>query len=177
MASELKPSSLDFGTLIAFVAPGFVAFHGLSYQVPTVKAWIDGAMVKEQSLGIFLFVLLASLSLGLVVSGVRALAIDHLLRWSIWGKFAVDRPSIDWSKIKEEHLPTLVVLRDGYFRHYQFYSNMMVAIVFWVFAWVNFPSSFPGRRWLFVSVIVVSLLLSARDSLNRYVTHVNKIGK
>jgi type II secretory pathway component PulF len=83
MATDLKPSDLDYGIIIAFVAPGFVAFHAASYQLPTAKAWMAAASDKEQSVGVFLFVLLASLCGGLIVSGVRALVIDNLLKSSV----------------------------------------------------------------------------------------------
>ena len=62
MSSELKPAGLEFGTIIAIVAPGFLAFHALSYHMTAAKAWLDAATTKDQSVGVFLIVLLASIS-------------------------------------------------------------------------------------------------------------------
>jgi hypothetical protein len=79
MSSEIKTSSLDFGTVIAFVTPGFIGLYALSYHVPTARSWLDAATNKEQSVGVFLMVLLASIAIGLVISGMPQLVIDNLL--------------------------------------------------------------------------------------------------
>jgi hypothetical protein len=176
MASELKPSSLDFGVVIAFVAPGFVAFKAASYHMPTARAWMDAASNKEQSVGVFLFVLLASLSMGLVVSGVRALAIDNLLRSPrILGRFVVPQITFDWAQVDDKKLSILLTLRDSYFRHYQFYSNTLVALVFWTFsrAFATGPS-LPWQQWALIGTGIIALLLSARDSFLRYSDSVNR---
>lgn len=176
MASDLKPSSLDFGVVIAFVAPGFVAFQAASYHMPTARAWMAAASEKEQSVGVFLFVLLASLSMGLVVSGVRALAIDNLLRFRhLLRRLVVPELTLDWSKVDDKRLLVLVTIRDAHYRHYQFYSNTLVALLFWAFsrAFASEPS-LPWQHWALITAAVVALLLSARDSLLRYVTAVHQ---
>src|SRR5437016_9037600 len=107
MSSEIKTSSLEFGTVIAFVAPGFVGFYAVSYHVPTARAWLDAASNKEQSVGVFLLVLLASIAIGLIVSGVRQLVIDRILcsRWL--GNYALPKLNLDWSKIDDKNLTVL----------------------------------------------------------------------
>jgi hypothetical protein len=177
MATDLKPSSLDFGVVIAFLAPGFVAFHGASYHAPTARAWMAAAAEKEQSVGVFLFVLLASLSIGLVVSGVRALTIDKLLRLRHLPKRLVVPPlSLDWSKVDEKRLSVLLTIRDAHYRHYQFYSNTLVALLLWACA--RACAAGPGllwQHWTLIAAAVVALLLSARESLLRYVTGVQQV--
>lgn len=176
MAADLKPSNLDFGVLIAFVAPGFVALQGGSYHVPTARAWMAAAIEKEQGVGVFLFVLLASLSLGLVVSGVRALAIDNLLRFRwLLRRLVVPGLSLDWSKVDDKKLPVLLVIRDGYFRHYQFYSNTLVALLLWTLS--HAFSTEPSMSWQYRALIaaaLLALLFSARESLLRYVNGVHE---
>src|SRR3972149_36386 len=100
----------------------------------------------DQSVGVFLFVLLASLSLGLIVSGVRALVIDRLLfsPGILQGK-SVPEYTIDWAKVDDKKLSVLVIIRDNYYRYYQFYSNTFVAIVLWTFA--RFFSTAPSLPW------------------------------
>lgn len=120
MSSEIKTSSLDFGTVIAFVAPGFIGLYALSYHVSTAKTWLDAASNKEQSVGVFLMVLLASIAIGLVISGVRQLVIDSLLCSSRLGRFALPKHSLDWSKITDKNLRLLNAIRDGYYWYYQF---------------------------------------------------------
>lgn len=91
MASDLSVSNLDFGVVIALVAPGFVTFQAVSYHMPTARAWMDAATNREQSVGVFLFVLLASLAIGVVVSGVRALVIDRFLTAPFQGRLRSGR--------------------------------------------------------------------------------------
>jgi len=177
MASDLKLSSIDFGVVIAFVAPGFVAFQAISYHMPTAGAWMSAASERDQSVGVFLFVLLASLSLGLVVSGVRALVIDKLFCWPRlpWG-LSVQHYTIDWSKVDENKLLVLTTIRDNFYRYYQFYSNSVVALVVWALA--RSYSTEPYLSCLQIALIVggiVALLLSSRQSLHLYVTALEKV--
>lgn len=179
MASETKPSGLDLGFVIAFVAPGFVAFLALSYHVPAANAWMDAASKAKQGVGVFLFVLLASLAMGLIVSGVRALSIDKLLRcpWLL-RKFAVPAIAFDWAGLEGKKLPVLLTVRDAYFRHYQFYSNTLVALVLWAVshATSGVASLSCGQR-VVISIGIIALLLSARDSLLGYTRAANQIFK
>lgn len=169
MADDMKPSGLDFGAIIAFVAPGFFAFRAIAYQLPTAAAWLTAAADKEQSVGVFLFVLLASLALGLVVSGIRALLIDAVLGWSVLGRFAVRPYAIKWASVKDGNLVVLVTIRDNFYRYYQFYANAFVALC--MSALARWRSTEPALDKFVLALLVVTLvvlLLSARQSLQRY---------
>src|ERR1035441_9077609 len=155
MDEGLKPPSLDFGVVIAFVAPGFVAFWAAAYHMPLATAWMAAAADKEQNVGVFLFVLLASLSLGLVVSGVRDLVIDNLLRWRFLGKHAVSPLNLDWSKADEKKLILLLAARDNHYRYYQFYSNTLTALIFWAVARALAES--PRLSWHYWVLIIRAL--------------------
>lgn len=179
MAEDLKASNLDYGVIIAFVAPGFVAFHAASYQLSTAQTWMTAASDKEQSVGVFLFVLLASLSAGLIVSGVRALAIDRLLQCRpVLRRFAVPSYAIDWSKMDDKKLSILITIRDGYYRFYQFYSNTFVAMVFWILC--RYFAAGPRLKWEYWALIgatLFALLFSARDAMIRYANALQQINK
>ena len=166
---------MDFETIIAFVAPGFITFHALSYHMPTARALMDAASNREQSVGVFLFALLASISLGLLVSGVRALTVDNFLRANrVWRGYVVPQMNLDWSKVGHNTLPVLLIIRDGYYRHYQFYSNAFVAMAFWVVARATADGpTLSWLKWVLVASVLPALLLSARFSFVRYVNAVN----
>lgn len=169
MSSEIKTSSLDFGTVIAFVAPGFIGFYAVSYHLSTARAWLDAASNKEQSVGVFLLVLLASIATGLIVSGVRQLIIDRFFCSRHLGRFALQTISLDWSKIDEKNIVVLNTIRDGYYWYYQFYSNTCVALAFLVGARAKAPApALHWWQWLVVCFAVITLLLSARYSFQRY---------
>ena len=168
MSSEIKTSSLDFGTVIAFVAPGFIGFYALSYHVSSARRWLDAASNKEQTVGVFLMVLLASIAIGLVISGVRQLVIDNLLCSSRLRKFALPKHALDWSKVTNEKLPLLNTIRDGYYWYYHFYSNTLVAVLFWIAARLAAGISFRWWQWVVIAFAAIALLTSARFSLQRY---------
>ena len=72
--SEL--SHKNFGLLIAYVLPGFVALWGIGHFLPTVESWITSSQQGAPTIGGFLYVTLASLVAGLTVSAVRWAIID-----------------------------------------------------------------------------------------------------
>jgi hypothetical protein len=178
MAEDLKPSNVDFGVVIAFVAPGFVAFLAVSYHLPTAGAWMAAASHTEQSVGVFLFVLLASLSLGLIVSGVRSLVVDRLLRCHLLGHLAVPNLNLNWSRVDDKNLILLLTIRDNHYRYYQFYANTLVASVLWTLARpLSAAPALPPLFWSLVAGVLVALLLSAREAWLRYVTAVDQVLK
>ena len=136
---------------------------------------MDAASNREQSVGIFLFVLLASLALGVVISGVRALVIDKLLRARLLRSLSVPKLNLDWSKVDEAKLPILIAIRDGHYRYYQFYSNTAVALVLWASTRsVAGGPSLNVYKWGILLVTVVALIESARGSLQGYVRAVGQ---
>ena len=157
MGDQLKATGLDFGTIIAFVAPGFITLLALAYHVPTAQAWITAAGQQEPNVGGFLFALLASLALGIAVSGARSLLLD-------------DRTTvIDWSALDADKLGRLVTLRDNYFRYYQFYANTFLAVILWGTGRLLAQ----GPRLTFVGFVVwvavlAILFASARRQLAEY---------
>ncbi len=178
MASDdVKVSGLDFGVIIAFVAPGFVALQATSYYTSVTQAWMAAASDKDPGVGVFLFVLLGSLSMGLIVSGIRALLIDNLLRSHLLlRRFAIPPNKLDWSKVEEKNLLVLLTIRDGFYRHYQFYANTFVAVLLWSFSHA-FASGLQRQYWALIAAVLCALFLSARSSLRQYVLAVNQVFK
>jgi hypothetical protein len=133
---------------------------------------------KEQGVGVFLFVLLASLSAGLVVSGLRDLVVDAPFRWAFWGKQLVAPLELDWSKVTAENLAILIVVRDNHYRYYQFYSNTAVALVLWFLLHGLSPHpGLPRSMYAFLTVAVILLLWAAKRALSRYVEGVGQLLK
>jgi hypothetical protein len=176
MSEEAKATGLDFGALIAFVAPGFVAFQGLAYHVKIAASWIQAASEKEQNVGVFLFVALASLSIGLAVSGVRALVLDSVLRSRCMCRWRIPESRLNWALIDDVDLQTLVTIRDNFYRYYQFYANTAVALI--LVAAARLVSSQPKvgcmAQFVFWAAFIV-LLLSARQSFDLYVKGINEL--
>jgi hypothetical protein len=173
MADENKAPALDFGALIAFVAPGFVGLFAIAYQLPSVDKLVADASNAEQNVGVFLFGLLASLSVGLGVSGLRSLfvdiAFDFLLEKTGDG---VKNSKIQWKSFELSSLTKLLMLRDNYYRYYQFYSNMAVAMILWAVSRKLSASpdvpQLSGLQWFLIWIGVVLMLLAAGRQLREY---------
>ena len=71
-------SNQNFGLVIAYLLPGFVALWGVSYFSPSVASWIVVSQQDAPTVAGFMYVTLASLAAGVTVSAVRWALIDHL---------------------------------------------------------------------------------------------------
>jgi hypothetical protein len=69
----------SFGLLIAFLLPGMVALFALRYWTDSTARAFDTFLKAEANLGLFLFLLLGALTLGLVISTVRWLFYEVIL--------------------------------------------------------------------------------------------------
>jgi hypothetical protein len=177
MADKSSPS-LSLGQLLAFGAPGFIAFKAVSYYSSTAAAWINSSLEKEQGVGVFLFVALASLALGVIVSGVRSLMIDRFLcDWIVPKRLRLKRPVLDMSKLANaDTRDGYEALNENYFRYYLFYANTVVAFIAVVTARAFSPAvrqSLP--TYPIAIVLVIVLLISARDSLQRFYSAAEKL--
>ncbi|MBX7165946.1 MAG: hypothetical protein K1X74_06315 [Pirellulales bacterium] len=155
----------NFGILIAYVLPGFVALWGLGQFSPTIAAWIAATQPSSPSVGGFLFVLLASLAVGMTVSAVRWLVVDTLLH-----RTGLSAPEWDFSRF-QANLPAFEALVENHYRYYQFYANGFIALALTATAWAAAPAGAAERTaWIWVGVLMLEgvLLASARDTLQKY---------
>jgi hypothetical protein len=155
----------NFGVVIAFILPGFVAVWGLSYLLPTVHAWLKAPHQAGPTVAGFLLITLASLACGLTVSAVRWALIDTLHQAT-----GVEPPKWDFSLL-EEHLQAFQALVEYHYRFYQFYGNMFVAIGFAYRARLVYEGrTFIGGGWSSLGFVLLELVLLAgsRDALQKY---------
>ncbi len=61
-------SNENFGLVIAYVLPGFVALWGVAYFSPTVESWITASQQGAPSVAGFMYVTLASIGTGLTAA-------------------------------------------------------------------------------------------------------------
>jgi ABC-type multidrug transport system fused ATPase/permease subunit len=169
MASPTEEvKSASFGTLIAFVAPGAVAIWGIAQISDTVSMWFGASAQSEASGGGFLFVLLASLAMGVFISGVR-----HQVMVAVFGWFGLRRAqALDESRLRDpDSRAALAQAVEDFFRYHQFYGNMTLAVLVAYIAWLYSVRAWPWDRWgISVGVLISVLLLasSAFQSLKRF---------
>ena len=151
----------NFGLLIAYVLPGFVALWGLSHVSATIAAWLGSSPTDMPTVGGFLYVTLASVGAGLTVSTMRWLVID-----TIHHRTGIPAPDWDFTRLSER-TAAYDVLIEIHYRYYQFYGNSLVAVwLAFVVRWSDVCLSI----WEPVGVMALSpiLWLGSRDTLRKY---------
>jgi hypothetical protein len=159
----------SFGFAIAFLVPGAVGLWGIGQNVPTIREWFGATAESQATAGGFLFVLLASMAVGLVISGLRQEILDRLFFAKV---LKIERPPLDEMKlIRPDVLAAVRFSAESYYRYYQFYANMAFAVTFAYVAWLAHDWGWSwwrvgGLGLLLLSVIV--LIKSSTYSLERY---------
>jgi hypothetical protein len=159
-----KISSRQFGLIVAFLIPGFIGLAGFAQLMPIVGEWLRPANSGDFGIGPTIYALMAATAVGMIISCIRWLTIDHLLLWS-----GIPAPAWDFRQLQNQ-LEALDYLSDNHYRYYQFYANTLVAIL-WTYL-VNRllqTSSLLGFGTdLGVAFLCVVLLLGSRDTLSKY---------
>ena len=159
----------SFGLAIAFLAPGTVGLWGIGQHVPTIREWFGATAQTQATAGGFLFVLLASMAVGLFLSGLRQEILDRLFLGKV---LKIRRPVLDEKKLtRPDVLAAVRFSAENLYRYYQFYANMAFALTFAYVAWLAHdwgwsPWRVVGFGSLLLSIVV--LIMSATYSLKRY---------
>lgn len=156
---------IDFGLIITCILPGCVVLWGLGHIYPPLQAWMSGASMASATVGSFFYVALAAIGTGLTASCVRWLVIDTLHH-----RTGLLPPERNYALLAER-AEAYHLLSENYYKYYQFYANMVVAIVFAYVAWrVGHSFSAEPLGWAeFTSLsLIVIFLAGSRDSLGRY---------
>lgn len=165
-------SDKNFGILIAYVLPGFVALWGLSCLSPTVESWISASQQASPTVAGFCYTSLASLAAGLTVSAVRWALLDTLHHIT-----GIAPPDWKFAALNDK-LPGFLALVENHYRYYQFYAGMFVAVAFsFATHGIVGDSRLFDRPWLSVAVVIVELVFftGSRDSLRKYYDRVGHL--
>lgn len=158
----------NFGVVIAFWLPGVILLWGLSYSYPGVSRWLNQASGSESpSVGGFLYLTLASLAVGLIVSAVRWMIVDKFLQ-CVTG---LREPQFDFGKLKDkEAFAVFLGVVENHYRFYQYYSNTLVAVMsaFITYLIIQGPKTISGLVWVAFIVACPALLWASYDCLKKY---------
>lgn len=163
----------DFGLLIGYLIPGFIALWGLAFLDPPLKTQLLGAGSDQPTIAGFLYSTVAAIAAGLTVSTVRWLTIDRIHRLT-----GIHRP--DWdAAFLEENINAFNILLEGHYRFYLWYANSLVAIL-WVFVArrIAAGSFWPLDAWDAGLLAAIPLFfLGSRDTLRRYYVQIGRLLK
>lgn len=164
----MKESSLgNFGLLIAYVVPGLTSVWGASYFSDTLRLWLYGAPANAPTVGGFLYVTIASIAAGVTVSAVRWAIIDTFHHHT-----GIPPPDWDFSELHDK-VAAYRLLLENHYNFFQFYSNMLVAVVFSYLTRRTSVGSWSapiGLLDIAFLCLVVIFLAGSRDSLRKYYT-------
>lgn len=165
--SEISMS--NFGLVVAYLLPGFTMLWGLNDIEPTLQPWLVCQSESGPTVGGFMFVTMASIGLGVILSTVRWLLIDSLHHHS-----GLPKPHWDFA-VLPGRLREFEVLNEQHYRYYQFYGNMVVSLVA-ILILLTWESGFErsGMQLLLVFVTAV-LFIGSRDALRQYYRRVSAL--
>ena len=173
MAAQEHPLN-DFGLLIAYVVPGFLALFGASYFSPEIRVWIGHPPADAPTLGGFLYMTIASVICGLTLSTVRWMVID-----SIHHRTGIRRPAWDFS-LFQKNLEAYKTLNEIHYRYYQFYGNSLLALI-WLYclrrASFGFWAAPLGWTDAGFALVIAVFFLGSRDTLQKFYARTDQLLK
>jgi hypothetical protein len=154
----------NIGALMAYLIPGATVLWGLRPWSPDVDAWFSNSTSSAPTLGGFLYLTVASFAVGMVVSAVRWMTLDMLLRLT-----GVRTPKLDFSRLAD-NLPVMELIIENHYQHYLFYSNTLVAVVA-VIACHQLAKDVAPASYLSITgaaALLIVLFFASRNTLAKY---------
>lgn len=161
----------NFGILIAYVLPGFVALWGLSTRINQLQIWLGNSAEQDGTVGGFLYVTLLALTIGLVASTLRWMLLDTLHH-----NTGIPRPKWSWAKL-EKNLQAYILFEENHYRYYQFYGNMLVAVPIGYVSWRSTGADWWQTTDLIFAGLLIVLYFGSRDTLKKYYLRVAELLK
>jgi hypothetical protein len=159
---EISP--FNFGTIVAYLVPGFIVLWAVSFHSATVRGWLNISTATAPTVGDLLYATLASLAAGVTVSALRWAVIDTL-------HHRTGLPPPRWNfALLPDRLAAFQMLVEDHYVYYKFYANTLVALGFLYAAWRT-ASGAEADQWgedvAFLALAIV-LFIGSRDALRRY---------
>jgi hypothetical protein len=154
----------QFGLMVAYLLPGFIALAGIARQVPAVARWLQPTLEQGSAgVGPPVYAVLAATALGMILSCFRWIIIDHAHHWT-----GVRMPVWDVDRL-EARLSTFTALVEYHYRYYQFYANSLIAVVVTYLIYrVSSVDSLGIGTDIGCLIVCVALFVGSRDALKKY---------
>jgi hypothetical protein len=165
-------SARNFGLVIAYLVPGFITVVAVGGLVPTIQPWLAAVPQGQPTVGGFLFVTLASVAAGMLISSIRWLVIDTLHH-----RTGIKQPKWDFSRL-ESNLDAYNLLVEFHYRYYQFNANTFVAMgIVYAVRLAGGCQWCGGPGWADFSFVIVEavLLAASRDALRKYYVRASQV--
>lgn len=159
-------SSDTFGPLVAYLAPGTTVLVGISQFSPLVRSWFMAAPEGGPTIAGFLNLSVAALAVGMTVSAVRWLVVDTVHSWT-----GLPLPPLNFSRL-DKNVAAFALLIEIHYRHYLFYSNMLIATAITYACYRLKLGPLSGIEWQDFGFVVLEAVffVTSRDTLRKYYT-------
>lgn len=155
-------NSNNFGLLIAYLVPGFLALYGIRKIAPTIDDWLSANPHSSPTISGFLFGTIAALSTGMIINAIRWHVVDPLLYAT-----GVTRKPWEYPRLAEE-VPAFQFLITNQFRYYECYANSMVAIGISAAALLAGGEQTSTLLWVVFVLVQLVLWSASRRTLGNY---------
>jgi len=158
-------SNDNFGLLIAYVIPGLLIVGSIGYLSPTVAGWLGAAPGSAPTVSGFLYVTVASVAAGMLVSALRWLVFDRLHH-----RTGITPPDWDFGGLRD-YAPMFLTVVEHQYRYYQFYSGVLLALPFLYLVRrlvVSATVIQTGLETAIVLAVMALCAISSRDTLRKY---------
>lgn len=165
----LSSHEKNFGILISIVLPGFIGLLGFADQSELIQIWIGQAGVEAPpTVGGFLLLTVASVFVGMVFSLMRWAVIDPIQH-----RTGICKPDWQLANLKDRE-QAFEILRSIHYQWFQFYSNSIVAILFFLIGRTT-SVGFSFAEWFLGIVVAIVFFAGSRDTLRKYYERVDSL--
>ena len=157
-------TNANFGPLVAYLVPGATALFGISEFFPALRTLFAVDPTQAPTIGGFLYLTVASVAAGMVVSALRWAVVDTIHSFT-----GLPLPRLDFSKLGR-NVDAFNLLIEIHYKHFQFYSNELVALAIAYVCYRIKHGGFWPLGWLDAGFVAIEaiFLLTSRDTLRKY---------
>jgi hypothetical protein len=164
-------TNANFGPLIAYLVPGATVLAGFSPFSPVLRSWFGVSAADAPTIGGFLYLTVASITVGMTLNAVRWALIDTIHAYT-----GLPLPPLDFSRLGK-NVDAFGLLIEIHYRHYQFFGSMFLACgVAYACYRTNLGGLWPlGWRDLGFLLLEAIFFLTSRDTLRKYYTRAQQL--
>jgi hypothetical protein len=170
-------TSTSFGYVIAFLLPGIVCVYGFTFLSDNIRSLLQPTLSGSATFISGLIALLAALTVGLLISGVRFLIFEKLL----CRKHRLDAGTFE-RLVSSERFSVFKAVVDEHYRYHQFWGGFFIALIPLYIGWLLQQGESPSHLAICSTVlpfIAIELLAAycAYDSYRKYVARSNDLNR
>jgi hypothetical protein len=166
--------STSFGYIIGFLLPGFLGLYALGLWFQDLQKFLQLVISPTATIGPSSFVLLASLTVGVIVSALRF----YIFQQWLCGKHVLNKEL--FQNLAGDSLEAFRAVADEHYRYHQFYGGCAIVLLglFPRWLWINWSCPVQWQQIILICVFLILetvLVLAAMNSFKLYVDRGNKI--